>query len=156
MKRRGNELGRREHRRQSLPKRQSKLNRSAAARPRAACAIGQPLRLACDRQSFTRLREWNSLCNSSRKPFAENYFGRLKGSAQSSRYGSCYQPRIACPNGTIEGASGQPDRIYIGSRIGSTGPGAIDRVNCGFRPTFPAAFETHAICSSQCKGDVAR
>jgi hypothetical protein len=61
---------------------------------------------------------------------------RLKGSSTASRYGSCYHPRIACRQARQRARQGYRIGLFE-SRIGSTGPGATNRVNCWFRPTFP-------------------
>jgi hypothetical protein len=64
------------------------------------------------------------------KKTSELFKGRLPG----GRYGSCYLPRIACRKRHVQRAR-QENRIGLfESRIGSTGPGAINRVNCWFRP----------------------
>jgi hypothetical protein len=61
---------------------------------------------------------------------------RLKGSSTASRYGRCYHPRIACRQARQRARQGNRIGLFE-SRIGSTGPGATNRVNCWFRPTFP-------------------
>jgi hypothetical protein len=89
---------------------------------------------SCNRQGLTCLRARQCLRNSRCKSLSEKYFWFLKGGLPASRYGSCYLPRIACRKRHVQRAR-QENRIGLfESRIGSTGPDAINRVNCWFRP----------------------
>ena len=81
-------------------------------------------------------------------PRREKNFRDLKAPLARDRYGRCYLPRIACPQGTTRARQGNRIGLFE-SRTGSTGPGAIHRVNCWFRPPpYPACYCHARLLSS--------